>query len=91
MWFDVAGHRVHGWRATPDADDRLQGGVAIVPGLGLPPYTFPTARAVAARGLTCTVLDLRASGPTGSTPPSRTSTRWAGPPRSGWSRSHRGR
>lgn len=62
MWFDVAGHRVHGWRATPAAADRLQGGVAIVPGLGLPPYTFPTARAIAARGLTCTVLDLPGFG-----------------------------
>ena len=62
MWFDVAGHRVHGWRATPAAGRRVLGGVAIVPGLGLPQYTFPTAAAVAARGLTCTVLDLPGFG-----------------------------
>jgi pimeloyl-ACP methyl ester carboxylesterase len=36
--------------------------VVILPGLGLPFYTIPTARAVAARGLACTVLDLPGFG-----------------------------
>lgn len=61
MWFDVAGRTVHGWRATPTGHARI-GGVVIVPGLGLPQYTFPTALAVAAQGLTCTVLDLPGFG-----------------------------
>ena len=62
VWFDVAGRTVHGWRASPPTGSRRGGGVVIVPGLGLPQYTFPTARAVAARGLTCTVLDLPGFG-----------------------------
>lgn len=36
--------------------------VVILPGLGLPFYTRPTARTVAARGLKCTVLDLPGFG-----------------------------
>ena len=65
VWFDVGGRRVHGWRATPDGAARLAGGVVIVPGLGLPQYTFPTVLAVAARGLECTVLDLPGFGTSG--------------------------
>ena len=36
--------------------------VVVLPGLGLPFYTIPTARAIAARGLACTVLDLPGFG-----------------------------
>lgn len=36
--------------------------VVVLPGLGLPFYTIPTARSLAARGLACTVLDLPGFG-----------------------------
>lgn len=36
--------------------------VVVLPGLGLPFYTLPTARAVVDRGLACTVLDLPGFG-----------------------------
>ena len=36
--------------------------VVVLPGLGLPFYTLPTARALVARGLDCTVLDLPGFG-----------------------------
>ncbi|KRF45774.1 hypothetical protein ASH01_08230 [Terrabacter sp. Soil811] len=36
--------------------------VVVLPGLGLPFYTIPTARALVARGLACTVLDLPGFG-----------------------------
>ena len=36
--------------------------VVVLPGLGLPFYTIPTARAVVARGLACMVLDLPGFG-----------------------------
>ncbi|CAN7562027.1 alpha/beta hydrolase [Terrabacter sp. LjRoot27] len=36
--------------------------VVLLPGLGLPFYTIPTARALVARGLACTVLDLPGFG-----------------------------
>lgn len=36
--------------------------VVVLPGLGLPFYTIPTARAIASRGLACTVLDLPGFG-----------------------------
>lgn len=36
--------------------------VVVLPGLGLPFYTLPTARALAARGLECAVLDLPGFG-----------------------------
>lgn len=39
--------------------------VAIVPGLGLPSYVAPTARALAARGWACAVLDLPGFGAPG--------------------------
>ncbi len=61
-YFDVAGRRVHGWVAWPAPGTELPGGVVVVPGLGLPQYTFPTARALADLGLRCTVLDLPGFG-----------------------------
>ena len=51
----VAGPR----RATPPARTPL---VVVLPGLGLPFYTLPTARALVARGLDGTVLDLPGFG-----------------------------
>jgi pimeloyl-ACP methyl ester carboxylesterase len=36
--------------------------VVVLPGLGLPFYTIPTARSLVARGLACTVLDLPGFG-----------------------------
>ncbi|GAA1903074.1 alpha/beta hydrolase [Lapillicoccus jejuensis] len=40
--------------------------VALVPGLGLPSYVAPTARALAARGWACAVLDLPGFGAPGA-------------------------
>jgi hypothetical protein len=71
-YFDVAGRRVHGWVAWPAPGTELPGGVVVVPGLGLPQYTFPTARALAVLGLRCTVLDLPGSAPPVRTRPALT-------------------
>ena len=51
-------------RTTPLGGDapRTTPLVVVLPGLGLPFYTIPTARAVVARGLACTVLDLPGFG-----------------------------
>jgi pimeloyl-ACP methyl ester carboxylesterase len=69
-WSEVDGRPVHAYVADPPADPfadpsaepRPAGGVVLLPGLGLPDYTFPTARALAARGVPCTVLDLPGFG-----------------------------
>ena len=45
----------------PPPQAPLLGTVLVMPGLGLPRYTRPTAEALAARGLRCVVLDVLAS------------------------------
>ncbi len=77
VWFDVEGLHLHGWVASPAAPPVTSpagavegtvraGEVVVLPGLGLPDYTFPTALAVAAAGLRCTVLDLPGFGVAGA-------------------------
>ncbi|MEO7234736.1 MAG: alpha/beta hydrolase [Lapillicoccus sp.] len=64
-WFTVDTLRVHGWVAEPTGTEQ-DGEVVVLPGLGLPAYTFPTALAVAALGWRCTVLDLPGFGVPGA-------------------------
>jgi pimeloyl-ACP methyl ester carboxylesterase len=49
---------------SPRAADAIEGGglVVLLPGLGLPGYTLPTAAAIAARGVECAVLDIPGFG-----------------------------
>lgn len=54
VWAPVRGARVPALQFGPA---RAAGTVLLLPGLGLPRYTFHTARALAARGLHCLVLD----------------------------------
>ncbi|MGO4596913.1 alpha/beta fold hydrolase [Terrabacter sp. 2RAF25] len=57
----MGGRVVHSL-TTGETTSRSGSFVVIVPGLGLPFYTLPTARAVRARGLDCAVLDLPGFG-----------------------------
>ncbi len=62
-WTPVGNGRVHAWvvgAGTPaEATAPL---VVMLPGLGLPSYTVPTAQALARSGTTCAVLDLPGFG-----------------------------
>ena len=58
----VGGRVVRSLRAAPSAEDESGPLVVVLPGLGLPFYTLPTARALAARGVDCEVLDLPGFG-----------------------------
>lgn len=60
-WTTVGGRTVHSLMVGETAS-RSGPLVVIVPGLGLPLYTLPTARAILARGLDCVVLDLPGFG-----------------------------
>jgi alpha-beta hydrolase superfamily lysophospholipase len=69
-WTTTRNHVVHAYVADPTAEE-ASGVVVILPGLGLPQYTFPTAAALARRGVRATVLDLpgfTAAGRHGSRP-----------------------
>lgn len=59
-WTWADGHRVHAFEALPVGT--ASGLVALLPGLGLPAYTRPTAEALARRGVRCAVLDLPGFG-----------------------------
>ena len=59
-WTWADGHRVHAFEAAPAGSSA--GLVVVLPGLGLPAYTRPTAEALARRGLRCAVLDLPGFG-----------------------------
>ena len=73
---DRAGH--------PDSMDPL---VVVLPGLGLPAYTLPTADALARRGLDCEVLDLPGFG--SSRPcPTRPNIHAVGLGAAAWVRTH---
>jgi pimeloyl-ACP methyl ester carboxylesterase len=72
-WTTTRHHVVHAYVADPSADAQASSAavVVILPGLGLPQYTFPTAAALARRGVRATVLDLpgfSAAGRHGSRP-----------------------
>ena len=72
-WTTTRHHVVHAYVADPSADAQAPSAavVVILPGLGLPQYTFPTAAALARRGVRATVLDLpgfSAAGRHGSRP-----------------------
>lgn len=54
----VGGRVVRSLRVAPSAEGEAGPLVVVLPGLGLPFYTLPTARALAARGVDCEVLDL---------------------------------
>ncbi len=60
----VGGRAVRSLRVTapPAVGGPVDPLVVILPGLGLPFYTLPTARSVAQRGLDCEVLDLPGFG-----------------------------
>lgn len=71
VWTSLGRVRVRTLEFGPEGADRLDGmepqhppvagTVVLMPGLGLPRYTRPTAEALAARGLRCVVLDVLAS------------------------------
>lgn len=58
----VAGRTVRSVRVAVEPLDRSGPLVVILPGLGLPFYTLPTARALTERGVDCEVLDLPGFG-----------------------------
>ena len=58
----VAGRVVRSLRVGAPRETTAGPLVVILPGLGLPFYTLPTARALSARGLDCEVLDLPGFG-----------------------------
>ncbi len=62
----VGGRVVRSLRVTaaPGSDGAADPLVVILPGLGLPFYTLPTARSIVRRGLDCEVLDLPGFGST---------------------------
>jgi pimeloyl-ACP methyl ester carboxylesterase len=72
-WTTTQNHVVHAFVSDPSLDQNPPDAplVVILPGLGLPPYIFPTAEALSRRGVLCTVLDLpgfAAAGRHGSRP-----------------------
>lgn len=63
-WDRVDGHVVHTWTARPGTP--LRGPVVVLlPGLGLPAYTAPTIRTLAAHGATGVVIDVPGFGERG--------------------------
>ena len=72
-WTQTDHHVIHSYLFEPPVDPNLPDAplVVVVPGLGLPQYVFPTAAALARRGVSCAVLDVpgfAASGRHGSGP-----------------------
>ena len=72
-WTTTRNHVVHAFVSDPSADQQPPTApmVVIIPGLGLPPYIFPTAEALSRRGVLSAVLDLpgfAAAGRHGSQP-----------------------
>jgi pimeloyl-ACP methyl ester carboxylesterase len=72
-WTTTPNHVVHAFVSDPSADRKPLTAplVVVIPGLGLPPYIFPTAEALSRRGVLCAVLDLpgfAAAGRHGSRP-----------------------
>lgn len=60
---DVGSKRVHAYVIDPEeGEGSTTDSVVLVPGLGLPAYALPTAHALAARGVTVTLLDLPGFG-----------------------------
>jgi pimeloyl-ACP methyl ester carboxylesterase len=66
-WQRVSPGWVRSWELAPSAASPARATVLVVPGLGLPAYLEPTARAVVGLGMRCVVLDLLA----GRRPPQR--------------------
>lgn len=66
-WTTTRSHVVHAYLSDPSVDRPSPAAplVVILPGLGLPQYTFPTAEALSRRGVLCTVLDLPGFGAAG--------------------------
>jgi pimeloyl-ACP methyl ester carboxylesterase len=62
-WTEVGGSLAHAWLLEPWMPDGAATPlVVVVPGLGLPTYTRPMARAVVSQGLGCAVLDIPGFG-----------------------------
>ena len=61
-WTDIGGGWAHAWILEPGRREMTAPLVVVVPGLGLPTYTRPTAHALVRQGLGCAVLDVPGFG-----------------------------
>ena len=84
-WTPTDHHVIHRYLFDPPVDPNLLDAplVVVVPGLGLPQYVFPTAAALARRGVSCAVLDVPGFAATGRHGSGPRCTRSAGRPPSG--------